>query len=132
MYGLYRVATLIFSCTRARIHQFGGPEMFSHKTSQKTAKLAIFRLQLKLHQNSKNKRKNRLRKQSKRECQNDQNLCHFHRRFDFHKERKKDPIFRETFYKYRTRKSSWKKRAFLVIHKMLKHVAETALFLTVI
>ena len=32
--------------------------MFSHKTSQKTAKLAIFRLRLKLHQNSKNKRKN--------------------------------------------------------------------------
>ena len=58
MYTLYRVATLIFSCTRARIHQFGGPEMFSHKTSQKTAKLAIFRLRLKLHQNSKNKRKN--------------------------------------------------------------------------
>ena len=58
MYGLYRVATLIFSCTRARIHQFGGPEMFSHKTSQKTANLAIFRLRLKLHQNSKNKRKN--------------------------------------------------------------------------
>ena len=105
MYTLYRVATLIFSCTRARIHQFGGPEMFSHKTSQKTAKLAIFRLRLKLLQNSKNKRKNRLRKQSKRECQNDQSLGNFHRRFDFHKERKKGQIFREIFYKDRTRKS---------------------------
>ena len=105
MYTLYRVATLIFSCTRARIHQFGGPEMFSHKTSQKTAKLAIFRLRLKLLQNSKNKRKNRLRKQSKRECQNDQSLGNFHRRFDFHKERKKDQMFREIFYKDRTRKS---------------------------
>ena len=89
MYGLYRVATLIFSCTRTRIHQFGGPQMFSHKTSQKTAKLAIFRLRLKLLQNSKNKRKNRLRKQLKRDCQNDQNLGNFRRRFDFHKKGKK-------------------------------------------
>ena len=104
MYGLYRVATLIFSCTRTLIHQFGGPQMFSHKTSQKTAKLAIFRLRLKLLQNSKNKRKNRLRNQSKRECQNDQSLGNFHRRFDFHTERKKDQMFREIFYKDRTRK----------------------------
>jgi len=88
VYGLYRVATLIFSCTRTRIHQFGGPQMFSHKTSQKTAKLAIFRLRLKLLQNSKNKRKNRLRKQLKRDCQNDHNLGNFRRRFDFHKKRK--------------------------------------------
>ena len=101
MYTLYRVATLIFSCTRARIHQFGGPEMFSHKTSQKTAKLAIFRLRLKLHQNSKNKRKNRLRNQPKQDCQNDHNLGSLRRRFDFHKETKKDAIFREIFGKIR-------------------------------
>ena len=101
MYTLYRVATLIFLCTRARIHQFGGPEMFSHKTSQKTAKLAIFRLRLKLFKNSQSKQRNRLRKQPKQDCQNDQNLWSLRRRFDFHKETKKDAIFREIFGKIR-------------------------------
>ena len=100
MYTLYRVATLIFSCTRARIHQFGGPEMFSHKTSQKTAKLAIFRLRLKLHQNSKNKRKKGSEINQSKTVKMTIIWAAFVDDLTF-TETKKDAIFREIFGKIR-------------------------------